>query len=221
MDVAVEAYTGWLFVSDALVAAGAVAHLAEPVETRASRGRKRRAKTDREDAKCCANCSPKAAAGGVDPARACAPVAFASADAPHADRRTHAMAAAHPGDAVPSRHHRHSGAAAHPRRPSVPRGSAVARRRARADRDRVGDDRRHRCPDRPLERNCASSRVQSCSRCVSQLAALTIGGPVAVAGPREARCRARCRTGSPAAHAGPTRHAAHGGVSPGERRTRA
>ena len=43
--------TGWLFVCDALVAAGAVPHLAEPVETRALRGRKRRAKTDREDAR--------------------------------------------------------------------------------------------------------------------------------------------------------------------------
>jgi hypothetical protein len=48
IDVAVEACTGWLFVCDALVAAGAVPHLAEPVETRALRGRKRRAKTDRE-----------------------------------------------------------------------------------------------------------------------------------------------------------------------------
>src|SRR5919197_1143553 len=48
---AVEACTGWLFVCDALAAAGAVAHLAEPVETRALRGRKRRAKTDREDAR--------------------------------------------------------------------------------------------------------------------------------------------------------------------------
>ena len=51
IDVAVEACAGWLFVCDALVAAGAVAHLAEPVETRALRGRKRRAKTDREDAR--------------------------------------------------------------------------------------------------------------------------------------------------------------------------
>ena len=49
--VAVEACTGWLFVCDALVAAGARPHLAEPVETRALRGRKRRAKTDREDAR--------------------------------------------------------------------------------------------------------------------------------------------------------------------------
>jgi transposase len=51
IDVAVEACTGWLFVCDALVAGDAVAHLAEPVETRALRGRKRRAKTDREDAR--------------------------------------------------------------------------------------------------------------------------------------------------------------------------
>ncbi len=51
LHVALEACTGWLFVCDALVGAGAVAHLAEPVEARALRGRKRRAKTDREDAR--------------------------------------------------------------------------------------------------------------------------------------------------------------------------
>jgi transposase len=44
------ACTGWLFVARALERAGAVAHLAETVETRALRGRKRRAKTDRQDA---------------------------------------------------------------------------------------------------------------------------------------------------------------------------
>jgi Transposase len=51
VHVALEACTGWLLVCDALVGAGAVAHLAEPVEARALRGRKRRAKTDREDAR--------------------------------------------------------------------------------------------------------------------------------------------------------------------------
>jgi transposase len=51
VHVALEACTGWLFVSDALGRAGAVAHLAEPHETSALRGRKRRAKTDRADAK--------------------------------------------------------------------------------------------------------------------------------------------------------------------------
>src|SRR3954447_2537902 len=51
VHVAVEACTGWLFVCDALLAAGATPHLAEPVETSALRGRRRRAKTDREDAR--------------------------------------------------------------------------------------------------------------------------------------------------------------------------
>jgi transposase len=51
VHVAVEACTGWLFVCEALVAAGAVPHLAEPAETSAKRGKKRRAKTDRADAR--------------------------------------------------------------------------------------------------------------------------------------------------------------------------
>ncbi len=51
VHVAVEAGTGWLFVCEALRKAGAVAHLAEPAETSALRGPKRRAKTDREDAR--------------------------------------------------------------------------------------------------------------------------------------------------------------------------
>lgn len=49
--VALEACTGWYFVARALKRAGAVAHLAEVAETRALRGRKRRAKTDRTDAR--------------------------------------------------------------------------------------------------------------------------------------------------------------------------
>lgn len=51
VHVAIEACTGWLFVAQAVQRAGGVAHLAETVETRALRGRKRRAKTDREDAR--------------------------------------------------------------------------------------------------------------------------------------------------------------------------
>jgi transposase len=50
VHVAVEACTGWLFVAQAVEACGGTAHLAETVETRALRGRKRRAKTDRQDA---------------------------------------------------------------------------------------------------------------------------------------------------------------------------
>jgi transposase len=51
IHVAVEATPGWLFVCEALTQAGAIPHLAEPAETRALRGPKRRAKTDREDAR--------------------------------------------------------------------------------------------------------------------------------------------------------------------------
>src|SRR3954469_2337210 len=51
VEVALEACTGWLFVYEALVGAGAVAHLAEPAETSALRGKKRHAKTDRADAR--------------------------------------------------------------------------------------------------------------------------------------------------------------------------
>jgi transposase len=51
IEVALEACTGWLFVCEALVAAGAVPRLADPAETSARRGGKRRAKTDRADAR--------------------------------------------------------------------------------------------------------------------------------------------------------------------------
>jgi transposase len=48
---AVEAGTGWRYVAEELVAAGARVHLAEPADTSAKRGPKRRAKTDRADAR--------------------------------------------------------------------------------------------------------------------------------------------------------------------------
>jgi transposase len=48
---AVEACTGWRFVVEELTAAGFAAHLAEPADTATLRGRKRRAKTDRADAR--------------------------------------------------------------------------------------------------------------------------------------------------------------------------
>jgi transposase len=48
---AAEACTGWRYVIEELQRAGVVAHLADPAETAAARGRKRRAKTDRADAR--------------------------------------------------------------------------------------------------------------------------------------------------------------------------
>src|SRR4051812_22207667 len=51
LEVALEATTGWRFVVEELQAAGAQVHLAEPAETAARRGTKKRAKSDRADAR--------------------------------------------------------------------------------------------------------------------------------------------------------------------------
>jgi transposase len=48
---AVEGCTGWRFVAEELVRAGVEVHLAEPADTATLRGRKKRAKTDRADAR--------------------------------------------------------------------------------------------------------------------------------------------------------------------------
>jgi transposase len=48
---AVEGCTGWRFVVEELAAVGVEAHLAEPADTATARGRKKRAKTDRADAR--------------------------------------------------------------------------------------------------------------------------------------------------------------------------
>ena len=49
--MAVEGCTGWRYVVEEIVAAGFEAHLAEPADTQAARGRKQHAKTDRSDAR--------------------------------------------------------------------------------------------------------------------------------------------------------------------------
>ena len=50
-DFALEGCTGWRYVSEELAAAGLGVHLGDPAETAALRGRKKRAKTDRADAR--------------------------------------------------------------------------------------------------------------------------------------------------------------------------
>jgi transposase len=49
--LAVEGCTGWRYVVEEIAAAGFEAHLAEPADTQAARGRKRHAKTDRSDSR--------------------------------------------------------------------------------------------------------------------------------------------------------------------------
>jgi transposase len=51
IEVALEATTGWRFVVEEFQAIGAQVHLAEPAETAARRGTKKRAKSDRADAR--------------------------------------------------------------------------------------------------------------------------------------------------------------------------
>jgi transposase len=51
IEAALEATTGWRFMVEELRAIGAEVHLAEPAETSALRGPKKRAKTDRQDAR--------------------------------------------------------------------------------------------------------------------------------------------------------------------------
>jgi transposase len=51
LEVALEATTGWRFVVEELQAISATVHLAEPAETAARRGTKKRAKSDRADAR--------------------------------------------------------------------------------------------------------------------------------------------------------------------------
>jgi transposase len=51
LEVALEATTGWRFVVEELRRIGALVHLAEPAETAARRGNKKRAKNDRADAR--------------------------------------------------------------------------------------------------------------------------------------------------------------------------
>jgi transposase len=49
--MAVEGCTGWRYVVEEIVSAGFEAHVAEPADTQTARGKKRRAKTDRSDAR--------------------------------------------------------------------------------------------------------------------------------------------------------------------------
>lgn len=51
VDFALEGCTGWRYIVEELQAAGFVAHLAEPADTAARRGNKKRAKTDKADAR--------------------------------------------------------------------------------------------------------------------------------------------------------------------------
>jgi hypothetical protein len=116
VHVAVEAGAGWLFVCEALRESGAVAHLAEPVETSALRGNKRRAKTDREDARWLRTllCEGRLPEAWIPPAHVREWRTRAAAQ--DAGRRAHDLAAASPGHALSPRRLGCAGQAAERRR---------------------------------------------------------------------------------------------------------
>src|SRR6266542_522613 len=157
-EFVLEGTTGWRFVVEEIERAGHVARLADPAETAARRGRKRRAKTD--DADCelqlrllLAGELPEAwipPAGGVDPARADPRVAHPRAVAQDVDRSAHGLAAAAAGAALPPRRaarleaaHRCRTRCARPRRvvSRRPRGRRALPADARPARPRAGADR--------------------------------------------------------------------------------
>src|SRR6266545_6436373 len=99
-EFVLEGTTGWRFVGEEIERAGHRAHLADPAETAAKRGRKRRSKTDSAD--CAAEAAVRGrAAGVVDPARAHPRAAHARADAQDVDRSAHRLAAAAAGATLP------------------------------------------------------------------------------------------------------------------------
>ena len=67
---AVEACNGWRYVAGELAAAGITAHLAETADTATQRGSKRRAKTDRADARLMRELLAGGRPGVLDPAAA-------------------------------------------------------------------------------------------------------------------------------------------------------
>lgn len=65
---ALEGCTGWRYVAEEMTRAGVVPHLAEPADTSALRGPKRRAKTDKADAKLARGGPRRSILGSLRPA---------------------------------------------------------------------------------------------------------------------------------------------------------
>src|ERR687889_150719 len=94
---AVEGCTGWRFVVEELQRAGAEAHLAEPADTSAARGPKRRAKTDRADARLLREllADGRLPESWIPPAQVLSDARPAAA-VPRPARTAHRLGAAHP-----------------------------------------------------------------------------------------------------------------------------
>ena len=159
LEVALEATTGWRFVVEELQAVGAQVHLAEPAETAARRGTKKRAKSDRADAR---HLRELLMVGRL-PESWIPPEHLLDLRA--RVRLRHTLV-----DAAPRVAAAHAGGALSPRRPvaqladrpPIARLAGAARAAgggARADHDRAGDDRRARRELVPLDQRAARLRA--------------------------------------------------------------
>lgn len=180
VHVAVGACTGWLFVARALERCGAVPHLTEPVETTALRGRKRRAKTDRMDARWLRQLlQGRAVAGVVDAARAHSPMALPRWAALHAGRRADQLDPAGPRGALPPRDRRRPESLRRsPAANSSPRSSAPATQR-RGSKSAARGDRSRRTVGYGLRIWCAAM-VPAIARSAMLMAMTVRTVPVAV-----------------------------------------
>ena len=160
---AVEGCAGWRYVAEELAAAGIAAHLGEPADTAALRGRKRHAKTDKTDAR---HLRTLLAEGRlpecwIPPAQILEYRALL--ETYHDLRpRAHRLGAAHPrGVLPPGRPGAGRGSVAHragPGRAAGGRGRAPVAGRAAAGRHRPGHARRHRSPAGPAAPPAAGCR---------------------------------------------------------------
>jgi hypothetical protein len=160
VQVALETCTGWLFVSRALERAGPRPHLAEPVETSALRGRKRRAKTDREDARWLRTLlgEGRLPESWIPPEHVRRWRSRSRLRKTLIDERTQWLARIQ----ATLFHHGIGGVPAELRSAAgarVPGEAGAARRRARANRDRSGDDRLSRQPVAPAGGGAAQTRA--------------------------------------------------------------
>jgi hypothetical protein len=156
VEAAVDATTGWRFVVEELQRAGAEVQLAEPADTTAARGPKRRAKTDKRDARHLRDLAARAAAAaGVDRTRTHPRAARPGAAAQDARRPAHRVAATHPRRALSPRGPARRRPARRPRRPRAARRAGALAGRAAPDHGRAG---RHRA--RQLAAGTARPRPQ-------------------------------------------------------------
>jgi transposase len=157
LEVALEATTGWRFVVEEFQAIGAQVHLAEPAETAARRGTKKRAKSDRADAR---HLRELLMVGRL-PESWIPPEHLLELRARvrlrHARRPAPRMAATHPGDALPPRRPA-AQLAARRRSARLAHEPATVAGRTRTDHDRAGADRRARRATRPARRRAARLR---------------------------------------------------------------